>query len=292
VKCADSLYAIKVLSKAAIIRRKQVGHVADEYKTLRALKDHPYAIQLYSTFTDDLNLYFCLEYGEGGELFTVLRGVGKFSEDLTRFYTSEILCCLDFLHSKSIVYRDLKPENVLFSREGHIKLCDFGFSKVVTDRAWTLCGTPEYMAPEIILGKGHSKGVDFWSLGIFIFELLSGVPPFFGNDTVEIYESIVTGVYSFPSHFSIAAQDLIGELLHQKASKRLGNHIGGISAIHNHPFYHGVDWKAVYAKEVKAPPIPNCEQKSFENIPQEPFRPPRKSSDRTDFGEIFDFWHY
>lgn len=128
----------------------------------------------FCTFQDDTNLYMLLEYVVGGELFTHLRRAGRFTNDMTRFYASEIVLAIEYLHSKDIIYRDLKPENLLIDHQGHIKITDFGFAKKVVDRTWTLCGTPEYLAPEIIQSKGHGKAVDWWALGILIFEMLAG----------------------------------------------------------------------------------------------------------------------
>jgi serine/threonine protein kinase len=128
----------------------------------------------YATFQDDTNLYMLMEYVIGGELFCHLRKSGRFANDTARIFAAEVVLALEHLHSKDILYRDLKPENLLLDRTGHIKICDFGFAKHVEDRTWTLCGTPEYLAPEIIQSKGHGKAVDWWALGVLLFEMLAG----------------------------------------------------------------------------------------------------------------------
>lgn len=183
-----------------------------------------------------------LEYVVGGELFTHLRRAGRFTNDMTRFYASEIVLAIEYLHSKDIIYRDLKPENLLIDHQGHIKITDFGFAKKVVDRysykkekenkgsyslimvrTWTLCGTPEYLAPEIIQSKGHGKAVDWWALGILIFEMLAGYPPFFDDNSFGIYEKILMGKVQFSAHFDPLAKDLLKRLLVSDRTKRLGN---------------------------------------------------------------------
>jgi len=146
------------------------------------------------------------DYISGGELFSRLRKEGRFSYDVTLFYSSEIFLAIQYLHKQNIAYRDLKPENLLIDSDGHIKLTDFGFAKVIeNDRTFTLCGTPEYLAPEIIKGAkvGYGKSVDWWALGVLIFEMLSGYPPFYDNEPIGIYKKIVTGIIEFPRFFSV-----------------------------------------------------------------------------------------
>jgi len=253
----NNLYAMKVLPKHSVVKRNQIRHTMDELQTMATIRNHPFMIHLFASFKDANNLYLCMEYAEG-ELFTLLRQVGRFDVPTATIYSAEIVLCLEHLHGLGYAYRDLKPENVLLTRSGHIKLCDFGFCKLVgpTDKTWTLCGTPEYMAPEVILGKGHDKAVDFWSLGVFIFELLAGYPPFFGSDTIAIYENILDGIYFFPSGFHLPAKDLITSLLHRARSKRLGNLVGGIKDLHNHHFFNSINWASLLSGKTRAPPLP------------------------------------
>lgn len=157
-------YALKIMSIAEVLRLKQVEHVRNEKEILSKVK-HPFIIELVWTKHDNRFLYMLLDWICGGELFSYLRRSVKFSAEVAQFYSCEILSAIEYLHSLNIVYRDLKPENLLIDHEGHIKLTDFGFAKVIKDRTWTLCGTPEYLAPEIILSKGHGRGVDFWAIG-------------------------------------------------------------------------------------------------------------------------------
>ena len=173
----------------------------------------------------------------GGELFTYLRRAPYFSVSTSLFFSAEIISALSYLHSLNIVYRDLKPENILLDREGHVVITDFGFAKRVPDRTWTLCGTPEYLAPEIIQSKGHNKAVDWWALGILIYEMLAGYPPFFDDNTFVIYQKILAGRIEWPKNLDKVAKDLIKKLLVKDRTRRLGSMKGGAEDIKNHRFY-------------------------------------------------------
>ena len=176
-------YALKCMRKGQIVALKQVEHVMNE-KTLLDACDHPFLLRLAATFQDSEEIYMLLELALGGELFTVLRNANKFEEPQGRFYAACVCSAFSYMHDLSIVYRDLKPENLLFDAEGYMKVVDFGFTKKITDRTWTLCGTPEYLAPEIITNKGHNLAVDWWAFGILIFEMLVGQPPFCADECV------------------------------------------------------------------------------------------------------------
>ena len=200
-----------------------------------------------------------LEYAIGGELFSYLRKAGRFSLADTKFYACEIVLAIEYLHSHNIVYRDLKPENLLLDARGHIKITDFGFSKIVHDRTWTVCGTPEYLAPEIIQNSGHGKAVDWWALGVLIFEMLAGYPPFYDENHFGVYEKIISGKIVFPSHFDPCSKDLIRKLLTVDKSKRLGNLKNGALDVKEHSFFYGVDWNAFLNRTVPAPFVPSFE---------------------------------
>jgi len=210
---SNTYYAMKVLQKSVIVRLKQVQHTLNEKEVLVASRDCPFIVTLEKTFQDQKNLYMILEYVIGGELFTHLRAVGRFGGATTRFFAAEIVLVIEYLHRKNIVYRDLKPENILLDKRGHIKITDFGFAKEIADKTFTLCGTPEYLAPEVIKGKGYSFEVDWWALGILIFEMLAGYPPFYDENPFGIYEKILLGRLVFPSHFDSPSRDLIKRLL-------------------------------------------------------------------------------
>jgi len=186
-----------------------------------------------------------MEFAAGGELFYHLRERGRFDENTARFYASEVVMALEHLHSHGIVFRDLKLENLVLSSTGHLKLTDFGFAKSLEDasgRAFTLCGTPEYLAPEIIRGTGYSYGVDWWALGVLLFEMLSGYSPFYSSSPLEIYKNILGSRVRFPSGMNPVAKDLLKGLMTRDPRKRLGGVRNGISGIRNHPFFNGIQW--------------------------------------------------
>jgi len=246
-------YALKSVSKAQIVETRQQGHVMNEKKVMASLK-HPFITRLHATYKSSNRLYFLLEPSMGGELFTLLRRVSVFSESTARFYAACVVSAFGYMHSKDMVYRDLKPENLLLDTEGFIKITDFGFAKKIKAKTWTLCGTPEYLAPEIVAGKGHGKGVDWWTLGILIFEMLASYTPFYHEDHMKMYKNISQGRIRFPSHFSKEAKSLIKGLLQIVPTQRLGIIEGGADRIKSHPWFEGFDWQALEQRRM-VPPI-------------------------------------
>ena len=219
-----------------------------------------------------------LDYCPGGEVFTYLRRARRFPEATARFYAAEIVLILEYLHEvEGIAYRDLKPENILLDADGHLKLVDFGFAKRLGKReTYTLCGTPEYLSPEIIKNTGHGTAVDWWAFGILLYEFLLGQPPFLDPNPMKIYSKIVIGNIYFPDppkppssaygnqepspqqplFPSQAARDLIRAVCTVSPSERLGNIAGGVGRVKQHEFFRGIDWDALYWKRVKGPIIP------------------------------------
>lgn len=243
---SSELYALKVLKKSMIKQKHQEAHLRDERRLLGEMSGCPWIVQLHRTFEDDCNVYMLLEYLKGGELFTLLRRASHLTVQDTIFYASEIVCALDVLHSKGIAYRDLKPENVLLDQYGHVKLVDMGFAKKIgSKKTTTMCGTPEYLAPEIVLGLGHTCAVDWWSLGVLIYELLAGYSPFSAGTFQETYHRISRASYCFPAHFDSHAKDLISKLLAPNPEFRLGSMRGGALDIMSHPFFVSVNWEEV-----------------------------------------------
>lgn len=221
-KSKQQYMAFKQLKKMEIIKSKQVDHVKNEVFILNSL-DHPFLVKMYGMTQDPRYLYIAMEFVCGGELFTYLRKVVRFPKHLAGLYTMMVTMMFEYLHSKNVIYRDLKPENILIDNQGYLKLTDFGFAKIVETRTYTLCGTPEYIAPEIILNKGHSKGVDWWTLGVFLYEMLAGIDPFNDSDPMQIYQNIIRLNLKFPRNFDKDARSLVKHLLVTDLSKRYGN---------------------------------------------------------------------
>ena len=186
----------------------------------------------------------------------MLRRENCFPNDVALFYCSEIVLALEFLHKHKIAYRDMKPENLLISSEGHIKITDFGFAKKINDRSFTLCGTPEYLAPEIIMSIGHNHGVDWWALGILIYEMVAGYPPFYDENPFEVYRQITVGEFEFPSQVVTNAREIIIGLLEPDLSKRMGCMVNAAKDIKESNWFAGVEWSKVHNKEIVPPWVP------------------------------------
>jgi len=244
---------MKILKKAAIIARNQVEHTKAERKILQALQ-HPFLMTLRYAFQSKDKLYFVLDYYQGGELFFHLKTARRFPEDVARVWVGEVALALGHLHSLSVIYRDLKPENILLDDNGHCCLTDFGLSKDVdpNDKAHTFCGTPEYLAPEIVTGAGHDKAVDWWSLGILLYELTVGIPPFYSQNVNEMYNKIQHGVLRFPPFLSEPCKAMIVALLNRDPKKRLGSK-ADIDDLKAHAFFKDINFEKMMKKEIDPP---------------------------------------
>lgn len=245
-------FALKCLSKKDVIALGQAEHVRSE-RIILSQCDSPFIVKLYASFKNKENIFLLMESCLGGELFTRLRTQGIFSENVARFYICNIIEAIDYLHKKNIVYRDLKPENILIGNDGYVKLSDFGFAKEIEGKTWTLCGTPDYLAPEIILGKGHGKPTDIWTIGVLLFEIMVSHPPFYHEDHKITYQNILKKDPIFPNYISGDAKDLMKKLLQKNEYERIGTMKNGIDDIKNHSFFQNIDWNKIKEKKYIAP---------------------------------------
>jgi serum/glucocorticoid-regulated kinase 2 len=255
------VYAMKSLKKDLLIEQEQIENTLLEKEILQTI-DHPLLCGLVFCFQTEERIYFVMPFLSGGELFQHLRKFRTFGEDKVRFYGAQIALALEYLHSKGIIYRDLKPENILMDDKGYLKLADFGMAKKLQEgeKAMSFCGTPEYLAPEIITLEGHDKNADWWSFGILLFEMLCGIPPFYVENLDKMYDMIKNSSVKFPKRINLSeeAKDLIKKLLEKNPKKRLGSQ-SGIEEIKNHPFFAGIDFDLILQKKIPAPFIPDLQ---------------------------------
>ncbi|XP_057665844.1 cGMP-dependent protein kinase, isozyme 2 forms cD4/T1/T3A/T3B isoform X4 [Diorhabda carinulata] len=274
-------YALKQMKKAQIVETRQQQHIMSE-KEIMGEANCDFIVKLYKTFKDAKYLYMLMESCLGGELWTVLRDKGHFDDATTKFCTACVVEAFDYLHSRNIIYRDLKPENLLLDNYGYVKLVDFGFAKKLQTgrKTWTFCGTPEYVAPEVILNKGHDISADYWSLGVLMFELLTGTPPFTGSDPMRTYNIILKGIdqIDFPRTITRNAQALIKRLCRDNPAERLGYQKGGISDIQKHKWFDGFNWEGLVNRTLTPPIVPRVQNvtdsSNFDNYPRDTDDPP------------------
>uniref|UniRef100_G3UBA2 non-specific serine/threonine protein kinase n=2 Tax=Elephantidae TaxID=9780 RepID=G3UBA2_LOXAF len=251
---AGQLYAMKVLKKATLKVRDRVRSKME--RDILAEVNHPFIVKLHYAFQTEGKLYLILDFLRGGDLFTRLSKEVMFTEEDVKFYLAELALALDHLHGLGIIYRDLKPENILLDEEGHIKITDFGLSKEAIDhdkRAYSFCGTIEYMAPEVVNRRGHTQSADWWSFGVLMFEMLTGSLPFQGKDRKETMALILKAKLGMPQFLSMEAQSLLRALFKRNPSNRLGAGMDGVEEIKRHPFFVTIDWNKLYRKEIKPP---------------------------------------
>lgn len=278
-------FALKCLKKNHIVDTRQQEHVYSEKKVMIE-SNSPFICKLYKTFKDRKYVYMLMEVCLGGELWTILRDRGHFDDNITRFATACVVEAFQYLHNRGIVYRDLKPENLLLDSKGYIKMVDFGFAKKIGfgHKTWTFCGTPEYVAPEIILNKGHDFSADYWSLGILMFELLTGNPPFSASDPMKTYNIILKGIdhIDFPRKISRNASNLIKRLCRDNPAERLGYQKNGIKDIKKHKWFQGFDWEGLQQEKLNPPIKPTVKSPSdysnFDSYPRATEIPPDELS--------------
>ncbi|XP_066303871.1 cGMP-dependent protein kinase 1-like isoform X1 [Branchiostoma lanceolatum] len=285
VKWQDNSFALKCLKKKHIVNTRQQEHIYSE-KAIMMSCNSPFIIKLYKTFKDTRYVYMMMEPCLGGELWTILRDRGSFDDHTTRFCTACVVQAFTYLHGRGIIYRDLKPENLLLDQRGYVKLCDFGFAKKIGfgHKTWTFCGTPEYVAPEIILNKGHDYSADVWSLGILMFELLTGTPPFSGSDPMKTYNLILKGIdaVEFPRKIGKNANHLIKKLCKENPSERLGYQKNGMNDIKKHKWFQGFDWDGLTTQSTQPPIVPRVrgpnDTSNFDKYSRETDIPPEETS--------------
>ncbi|PIC27180.1 hypothetical protein B9Z55_019511 [Caenorhabditis nigoni] len=285
-KREQKLYAIKILKKEVIIAREEVAHTMTENRVLQRCK-HPFLTELKYSFQEQWHLCFVMEFANGGELFTHLRKCGTFPESRARFYGAEIVMAIGYLHLQNVVYRDMKLENLLLDKDGHIKIADFGLCKEEIkfgDKTSTFCGTPEYLAPEVLEDNDYGRCVDWWGVGVVMYEMMCGRLPFYSKDHNKLFELIMVGDLRFPSKLSQEAKMLLQGLLVKDPSKRTGGGAEDAMEICRQDFFKSVDWEAMYRKEIEPPYKPNVNSETdtsyFDNeFTSQPVQltPPHKS---------------
>ncbi|CAK9300668.1 unnamed protein product [Gordionus sp. m RMFG-2023] len=274
-------FAMKIMKKKHIVETHQQSHIFAE-KQIMIESQCPFIVKMHRTFKDNKYLYMLMDSCLGGELWTKLRNKNCFDDVTARFYTACVVEALDYLHSRGIIYRDLKPENILLDESGYAKIVDFGFAKKIGfgRKTWTFCGTSEYVAPEIILNKGHDFSADFWSLGILIFELLVGRPPFSFYDPMKTYNSILKGIEAvdFPKSVSRNAINIIKKFCRENPAERLGYLKKGIKDIQKHKWYEGFDWEGLQNRTLRPPISININSlydvSNFDEFPNDDFQEP------------------
>jgi serine/threonine protein kinase/CRP-like cAMP-binding protein len=254
-------YALKAIRKNQVVELGQQAHILNEKKVMIMLNNR-FLVNLKKTFKDEFKVYFLLEVCLGGELFTILRKMRSFDEPTAKFYAACVVEAFNYMHERDVIYRDLKPENLVLTDQGYIKVTDFGFAKIVPNKTFTLCGTPDYLAPEIVTGQGHGKGVDWWTTGILIYEMLASFPPFFDDEPMMTYRKIIQGKFKFPRYLSPESKDLISKFLKSKPTKRLGIIKGGAELIRTHPWFKEFDWDSLRKGELKPPIRPKVKSPS------------------------------
>lgn len=257
---SGTIYAIKVLSKEAIVKQNEVKHIMSERNVLLGNCRHPFLVGLHYSFQTPAKLYFILDYVNGGELFFHLQQEKKFSIARSQFYAAEITSALSYMHSLNIVYRDLKPENILLDSTGHVVLTDFGLCKenvMPGQTTATFCGTPEYLAPEVLKKHAYGRAVDWWCLGCVTYEMMCGLPPYYSRDVNEMYDRILHDTLRFPDHVPQAARQLLEGLLIRIPDQRLGGGPRDAEEVKAHLFFESIDWAALERREMEPPFNPN-----------------------------------
>ncbi|KAE8573610.1 cAMP-dependent protein kinase catalytic subunit alpha [Halyomorpha halys] len=262
-------YAVKILDKMKVIKLGEAQHIINEKKILQSI-NFPFCVFLKASFQDNSYLYLSLPFIPGGEMFQHLHRLKRFDEELSKFYGAQIVLAIEYLHHCNVIYRDLKPENIVIDADGYLKLTDFGFSKRIENRTYTVCGTPDYLAPELLVRKGYGKSVDWWTYGVLLYEMTSGRSPFQAPNMMKICQNILCCKYPMPQFFTSDLRHLVNNLLQPDITKRYGCRKEGIKDIKEHSWFFDVSWLNIFNRQVKAPFVPKvkCEGDSsnFDNF--------------------------
>lgn len=269
-------YALKIMKKSRIVKMDQLEHVQNEVRILSRIRC-PFVIDMKALFQDENSVYLLYGYISGGELYSHLRRNKVLDIASYQFYGVEVACALHHLHRLNIVYRDLKPENVLIEKDGHLRLAEFCLAKQITDdRTFTTCGTPEYLAPEVITGNGYGLSVDWWGLGILLHEMVLGFPPFYGKNPFMVYRKILNCKLQLDEAVPKHTTSLITKLLTVERTARLG--CGSFEEVRAHSFFQGVDWQSAFQRLMVPPMLPavasEADTSNFDFYPDEPVEEP------------------
>eukprot|EP01084_Bolivina_argentea_P099901 179504_1 len=267
-KQTQNMFLMKCFKKRNIFGRNIVHNVKRERRILGHL-NHPFILKLHYAFQTDYKLYMVMDFCHGGDISFYLDKAGRFTEEKTRFYMAEIVLAVGYLHSKNIIHRNLKPENILLDKYGHIKIHDFSLSQDNVSNnslVYDFCGTPEYLCPEIVRKIGHGFPVDWWSIGCLMYELLCGMPPFYSRNRDRLFEKILRQKVRFPNYFSVESIDIIKQLLNRNPKYRLGSRYG-VEEIKKHMFWKDLNWKLLAEREIKPPFVPIVSKWNYDDEP-------------------------
>lgn len=287
-RTGNTFHALKVFSKDSIVELDQLHHVISERKIIQAC-DFRFITELQYYFTDNTNLYFVMPFIVGGELFSLMRKLGRLSENSARFYAAQLIMVLEYLHNVGVVYRDIKPENILLDKDGYIRVTDFGFAKLLQgERTFTMCGTPEYFAPEMIKNVGYGDSVDWWALGVLIYEMCCGRTPFNRsaanvNRDDGVFRDISSGVFAVPLYFSDDLKDVVLSLLQVEIWKRTRG-----AKLRQMPWFRPINWLSLINKKMKAPHVPAYSDNDYDASNYDRYEEtPLITSTRNKYGELF-----
>lgn len=282
---------LKIMRKHEVIEKDQVDHISNEKNTLASVR-HPFAIRLFGTFQDGQRVIMILEFINGGELFLQLRHERRFKDPKAKFYAQQVISVIFHLQEMLMIYRDLKPENILIDHQGNLKLTDFGFAKFLTnkeDKTYTACGTPQYMAPEVIRKKGHGLAVDWWAIGVLIYELVSGNAPFAGDTQEVVFGQILSGRIIYPANISDGAKDIVKRFCMPDQNRRLGTSETEHQGIKDHKWFKGTDWNDVELMKEAPPWVPGEDDNQAQETIPDSVEPTKAVIDGID-QKLFDNW--